>query len=67
MYDFLILAVMLAIVVSLGISMIFLVRDRGRTQRTVIALSIRVGLSILLLALLAWGFVSRYLVAGALS
>jgi hypothetical protein len=66
MYDFLILAVMLAIVVSLGISMIFLVRDRGKTRRTVIALSVRVGLSILLLALLAWGFFSRHLVAGAL-
>ena len=56
MYNFLILAVMLAILVSLGSGLFFLVRDRGKTQRTVIALSVRVAFSILLLALLAWGF-----------
>jgi len=65
MYNFLILAVMLAIIVSLGSGLFFLVRDRGKTQRTVVALSVRVALSVLLLVLLAWGFASRYFPPGA--
>ena len=65
MYDFLILAVMLAILISLGSGLFFLVRDRGKTQRTVVALSVRVTLSLLLLALLAWGFASKYFPPGA--
>ncbi len=60
MYNFLILAVMLAILISLGSGLFFLVHDRGKTQRTVIALTVRVAFSILLLVLLAWGFASRY-------
>ncbi len=56
MFNLLILAVMLGILVSLGAGLFFLVRDRGRSGRTVISLSIRVALSVLLLALLAWGF-----------
>lgn len=63
MFDLLILAVMLAILVSLGAALVFLVRDSGRTQRTVFSLSIRVGLSVLLLVLLAFGFAARYLMA----
>jgi hypothetical protein len=60
MFDVLILAVMFGILVSLGAGLFFLVRDRGRSERTVISLSIRVALSVLLLVLLAWGFVSRF-------
>ena len=60
MFDALILAVMLGILVSLGAGLFFLVRDRGRSERTVISLSIRVALSVLLLVLLAWGFVNRF-------
>ncbi len=60
MYNFLILAVMLAILISLGSGLFFLVQDRGKTHRTVIALTVRVAFSILLLVLLAWGFASRY-------
>jgi Protein of unknown function (DUF2909) len=60
MFDLLILAVMFGILVSLGAGLFFLVRDRGRSERTVISLSIRVALSVLLLALLAWGFVNRF-------
>jgi hypothetical protein len=60
MFDVLILAVMFGILVSLGAGLFFLVRDRGRSERTVISLSIRVALSVLLLALLAWGFVNRF-------
>lgn len=64
MYSFLIIVVMLAILVSLGSGLYFLVRDQGKTERTVIALSIRVSLSIILLALLAWGFASGIIPPG---
>jgi Protein of unknown function (DUF2909) len=62
MFNLLILAVMLGILVSLGAGLFFLVRDRGRSERTVISLSIRVVLSVLLLALLAWGFAHRFVI-----
>ena len=61
MFDILILVVMLCILVSLGSGLFFLVRDRGKTERTVISLSIRVALSILLLALLAIGLTSKFM------
>jgi predicted permease len=64
MFDLLIVAVMFSILVSLGIGLYFLVRDRGRTERAVLSLSVRVGLSILLLALLAFGFASRAISPG---
>ena len=60
MFDILIIIVMLGIIVSLGSGLYFLVTDRGKTERTVISLSIRVGLAILLLVILALGFISRY-------
>ncbi len=60
MIDFLIIVVMLGILVSLGCGLYFLVRDRGKTQRTVVSLSIRVALAVMLLVLLALGFMSRY-------
>lgn len=59
MFDLLIIVVMLGIFVSLGSGLYFLVRDSGKTERTVISLSIRVALAILLLILLAIGFMSR--------
>ena len=55
-----IVVVMLGILISLGSALVFLVRDQGKTNRTVLSLSVRVALSILLLALLAFGFASRY-------
>ena len=61
MLDLLIIFVMLGILVSLGSGLYFLVRDAGKTQRTVISLSIRVVLAILLLVLLAVGFMGRFL------
>jgi predicted permease len=61
MFNLLIVIVMLGILVSLGSGLYFLVRDRGNTERTVISLSIRVALAILLLVLLALGFMSRYI------
>ncbi|MEC8950287.1 MAG: twin transmembrane helix small protein [Pseudomonadota bacterium] len=61
MLDFFIITVLLGIFASLGSGLYFLVRDRGKTDRTVISLSVRVTLAILLLVLLAAGFVSRYM------
>lgn len=63
MFNLLILAVMLGILISLGAALFFLVRDSGKTQRTVASLSVRVGLSLLLLALLAFGFILRYFIS----
>lgn len=60
MFDFLIVLVMVGIIVSLGLGLYFLVKDRGKTERTVWSLTVRVGLAILLLVLLALGFMSRY-------
>ena len=61
MLDVLIIAVMIGILISLGSGLFFLVRDRGTTQRTVQSLSVRVALAIALLALLAYGFVTRFI------
>ncbi len=60
MIDILIIIVMLGIFASLGSGLYFLVHDQGKTDRTVMSLSIRVGLAALLLVLLALGFISRY-------
>ncbi|MCH8173895.1 MAG: twin transmembrane helix small protein [Proteobacteria bacterium] len=60
MIDFLIVIVMLGIFASLGSGLYFLVHDRGKTERTVVSLSIRVALAVLLLVLLAVGFITRY-------
>lgn len=60
MLNLLIIIVMLGILISLASGLYFLVQDRGETERTVISLSIRVSLAILLLVLLALGFMSRY-------
>lgn len=61
MLNILIIAVLLGIFASLGSGLYYLVRDSGKTDRTVISLSIRVALAILLLILLAVGFMSRYM------
>ena len=60
MISFLIVIVMLGIFVSLGSGLYFLVRDRGKTERMVVSLSIRVALAVALLVLLALGFITRY-------
>ncbi|MEX2124705.1 MAG: twin transmembrane helix small protein [Woeseia sp.] len=60
MFDLLIILVMAGIIVSLGLGLYFLVKDRGKTKRTVRSLTVRVGLAILLLVLLGLGFMSRY-------
>ena len=60
MIDFFIILVMIGIIVSLGFGLYFLVKDSGKTERTVRSLTIRVGLAALLLIILAIGFMSRY-------
>ena len=60
MISFLIVVVMVGIFVSLGSGLYFLVRDRGKTERMVVSLSIRVALAVALLVLLALGFITRY-------
>lgn len=60
MLDLLIYVVMLGIVLSLGAGLYFLVTDKGETDRTVKSLTVRVALAVLLLILLAIGFISRY-------
>jgi hypothetical protein len=59
MFDILISLTMLGIIISLGMGLYFLVKDRGETRRTVWSLTIRVGLAVLLLIILAIGFMSR--------
>jgi hypothetical protein len=61
MFDLLIILVMLGILVSLGAGLFFLVRDRGKSERIVVSLTIRVALSVLLLVLLAWGFARKFM------
>lgn len=60
MFDLLIVLVMVGIFVSLGLGLYFLVKDRGKTERTVRSLTVRVGLAVLLLVILAFGFIARY-------
>jgi len=58
--NLLIILVMIGIIISLGMGLYYLVNDRGDTERTVVSLTVRVGLAILLLVILAFGFMSRY-------
>jgi hypothetical protein len=60
MLNILIILTMSGIIISLGMGLYFLVKDRGETKRTVWSLTIRVGLAVLLLVILAIGFMSRY-------
>lgn len=51
-----ILLVMLIILISLGSGLIFLIKDEGKTTRTVKALTFRIGLSLVLFIFLLLGF-----------
>ncbi|WP_419420303.1 twin transmembrane helix small protein [Legionella sp. D16C41] len=51
-----IISVMLIILAALGSSLIFLVRDEGKTKRTVKALTWRIGLSLALFLFLFLAF-----------
>ena len=60
MLNLLIILVMIGIIISLGMGLYYLVNDRGDTERTVLSLTVRVGLAVLLLVILAFGFMNRY-------
>jgi hypothetical protein len=46
----------IGIIVSLGSALVFLVRDRGNTNRTVNALTVRVGLSVALFLFILFSY-----------
>ncbi len=48
----LVIAIFLAIVASLASALVFMVKDRGRSDRTAKALTLRIGVSVCLFALL---------------
>ncbi|TXI27411.1 MAG: twin transmembrane helix small protein [Aquipseudomonas alcaligenes] len=58
-----IILLLLATLVSLFSGLFFLVRDEGRGLRVVNSLSIRVVLTAITVALIAWGFYSGQLVS----
>ncbi len=55
---YLIAAVLIAIVISLGMGLFFLLTDKGESKRMVHSLTVRIGLSVVLFVLLfiAWYF-----------
>lgn len=57
-----IVLMLLATIASLFSGLFFLVKDEGRGSRLVNALSIRVGLTVITVALAAWGFYSGQVV-----
>ncbi|KJH79157.1 twin transmembrane helix small protein [Pseudomonas sp. KSR10] len=59
-----IVLLLVATLVSLFSGLFFLVKDEGRTSRLVTALFVRVTLSALTIALIAWGFYSGQLHPG---
>ena len=58
-----IVLLLLATLVSLFSGLFFLVKDEGKTSRVMNALTVRVTLTALTVALIAWGFYSGQLVS----
>ncbi|MFI8380927.1 twin transmembrane helix small protein [Pseudomonas sp. NPDC079086] len=58
-----IVLLLLATLISLFSGLFFLVKDEGRTSRVVNALTVRVSLTALTVALIAWGFYTGQLVS----
>lgn len=58
-----IIVLLIAVIVSLGTALVRLVSDRGQSERTVVALTIRIGLSIglflLIVASVLFGWINR--------
>ncbi|UZE96110.1 twin transmembrane helix small protein [Alkalimarinus alittae] len=61
MLKILIVVLLFAIIISLFSGLVFLVKDDGKSTRTVNALTVRVTLSVLLLALLVYAVLSGQL------
>jgi hypothetical protein len=51
-----IVVALIVILISLGSALVFLVKDGGKTKRTVNALTVRIGLSLALFAFLMFGY-----------
>lgn len=56
MFKLLVVVLLLAILASLASGLLFLIRDKGRTERTVKSLTLRIALSIALFLLLLIGY-----------
>ncbi|MDB5807659.1 MAG: twin transrane helix small protein [Betaproteobacteria bacterium] len=52
----LVVVILVAILVSLGSALVFLVKDGGKTKRTVNALTVRISLSLALFLFLMFGY-----------
>ncbi|NWA04000.1 twin transmembrane helix small protein [Pseudomonas gingeri] len=59
-----IVLMLIATVVSLFSGLFFLVKDHGPSHRLLTALTVRVSLAVVTLALITWGFYSGQLVPG---
>ncbi len=53
-----VIALLVVIMVSLASGLVFLVKDKGETRRTLTALKFRIGLSLLAFAIILIGFFS---------
>ena len=51
-----IVVLLLMLLISLGSSFVFLMKDQGHTRRTLHSLGLRVTLAATLVAVIAWGF-----------
>lgn len=60
-----IVLLLIATVISLFSGLFFLVKDESRSNRLVIALTVRVSLAAITVGLIAWGFFSGQLVSHA--
>ena len=56
MFKFVIIVMLIGIIASLFSGLFFLIRDQGESKRTVKALTLRIGLSMVLFVLLMLGF-----------
>jgi len=57
----LIVVTLIAILVSLASGMLFLIKDKGQTERTARALTVRIGLSVALFGLLMLGIFTGHI------
>jgi hypothetical protein len=57
----LIVLTIIAIIISLGSGMVFLLKDRGTTERTARALTVRIALSVSLFALIMLGIFTGHI------
>lgn len=58
LFKTIVVLLLLTILISLGSGLIFLIRDRGQSQRTVRALTVRIALSVALFIVLMVGFLT---------